>query len=99
MCRYLASDASHLAHLAPCKASIDFVERNVAVSQESLQRELTVADFVVGSYLLDNSTSVKAAQITVDVGKDFLFCLFFQDYLATEWRIGEVSLNLFPDVA
>ena len=54
---------------------------------------------MVGGYLLDDSASVEAAQIAVDVGKDFLFCLFFQYYLATEGGIGEASLNLFPDVA
>ena len=99
MCRNLASYASHLAHLAPCKAAIYLVERNVAVGQEAFKRERTIAYFVVGSNLLDDSTSIKAAQITVDVGKDFLFCLFFQYYLATERRIGEASFNLFPDVA
>ena len=99
MCRNLASYASHLAHLAPCKAAIYLVERNVAVGQEAFKRERTIAYFVVGSNLLDDSTSVKAAQIAVDVGKDFLFGLFFQHYLATERRIGEASLNLFPDVA
>lgn len=99
MCRYLASDASHLAHLAPRKAAIYLVERNVAVGQETLKRERSVAYFVVDGYLLDDSASIEAAQITVDVGKDFFFCLFFQYYLAAEGRIGEASLNLFPDVA
>ena len=61
MCRHLALDTSHLAHLAPCKAAIYLVERNVAVGQEALKRERSVAYFVVGSNLLDNSTSVKAA--------------------------------------
>ena len=32
-------------------------------------------------------------------GKDLLFGLFLQDDLATEGRIGEASLYLFPDVA
>ena len=99
MCRHFASDASHLTHLAPCQAAIDFVERNVAVSQEAFKRERAVAYFVVGGNLLDDSASVEAAQIAVDVGKYFLFGLFFQHYLATEGRIGEASLNLFPDVA
>ena len=99
MCRNFASDACHLAHLAPCQAAIDFVEWDVTVSQKSLQRELAVVDFVVGSYLFYYSTSVDAAQITVDVGKDFLFGLFFQNYLAAEGRIGEATLNLFLDVA
>ena len=99
MCRYLASDASHLAHLAPCQTAVYLVERNVTVSQEALKRERAVAYFVVGGYLLDDSASVEATQIAVDVGKDFLFCLFFQYYLATEGRISKASLNLFPDVA
>ena len=99
MCRNFASDACHLAHLAPCQAAIDFVEWDVAVSQKFLQRELAVADFVVGGNLLDDSASIEATQIAVYVGKDFLFCLFFQYYLAAEGRIGEATLNLFLDVA
>lgn len=54
---------------------------------------------MVGGYLLDDSASVETAQIAVDVGKDLLFGLFLQDDLATEGRIGEASLYLFPDVA
>lgn len=71
----------------------------MAVSQETLKRERTVAYFVVDGYLLDDSASIEATQIAVDVGKDFLFCLFFQYDLAAEGRIGEAPLNLFLDVA
>lgn len=71
----------------------------MAVGQEALKRERSVAYFVVDGYLLDDSASIEAAQITVDVGKDFLFCLFFQYYLAAEGRIGEATLNFFLDVA
>ena len=58
-----------------------------------------MADLVVSGYLLEDSASVGTAQIAVDVGKDLLFGLFLQDDLATEGRIGEASLYLFPDVA
>ena len=87
MGRHLASDASLLAHLAPRQGAIDLVERNVAVGQEALERERSVADLVVGGYLLDDSASVETAQIAVDVGKDLLFGLFLQDDLATEGRM------------
>lgn len=60
----------------------------MAVGQEALERERSVADLVVSGYLLDDSASVETAQIAVDVGKDLLFGLFLQDDLATEGRIG-----------
>lgn len=71
----------------------------MAVSQEAFKRERAVADFMVGGNLLDDPTSVKAAKIAVNVGQDFLFSFFLKDYLATERRIDEASLNFFPDVA
>ena len=65
MCRNFASDACHLAHLAPRKAAVYFVERNVAVGQEALERERSVADLVVSGYLLDDSASVERADSVV----------------------------------
>ena len=71
----------------------------MTVSQEALQRERPLADIAVCGDLLDDSASVEAAYITLDVCKYFLLCLFFQDDLATERCIRKATLNLFLNVS